>query len=298
MSLDTLRALTSVIGILGATHGQRVLVLTSPGFLTLALRDETQSVIEAAVRANVMINSLDSTTLTDANGEQTASHPFMVTPLSDLALGTGGNFIYNVNDLARGMRALGSAPSVSYVLGFSPNDLKIDGKAHALQVKLTQPEHLTVHARPQYFAPNPKPTVAEVRYRRLQDSVLSTDMPSEIGAQVATTQDASAGDERALHVSVHVDMRTLPFADLYDKRKLERLIFITALFDSENHFMSGVEQVMELRLTEASWKKVREQGLDARAVVQAPPGSYRLRQVVQEEVDGKLVALNRQLDVR
>ena len=53
--------------------------------------------------------------------------------LGELADGTGGTFFHNRNDLDVGMQRAMAAPEISYVLGFSPQNLKIDGNFHTLE---------------------------------------------------------------------------------------------------------------------------------------------------------------------
>jgi len=294
-ALDTIHALGLVIRHLSQMPGHRVVVLTSSGFLALSLHQETQKVIESALRGNVVINSLDSSGV--VYDDKYKTHFNMKAPMYDLAAGTGGKLIQNSNDLAAGMHTLASPPPVSYVLGFTPENLKVDGSAHSLQVKLTNAERFAVHARPDYYAPSPDPSPSEKRFNRLQATVLSADGPAELPIELTATPAASATGDRNLNVSVHVDTHKLPFADLNDERKVERLIFITALFDAKSQFVAGVEGVMDLRIKAATLKKVREDGLDAKLTVQAPAGSYRLRQVVQEAIDGKIAALDRPVEI-
>jgi len=51
--------------------------------------------------------------------------------LSDLAYATGGNFFHNSNDLDAGSRAWPRPPEYFYTLGFSPQNLKLDGSYHS-----------------------------------------------------------------------------------------------------------------------------------------------------------------------
>jgi VWFA-related protein len=294
-SLGTLHAITYVIRRLSQMPGRRVLLLTSSGFLTLSFGQETQKVVEAAVRANVVINSLDSAGL-PANWDRYGSHFSMVLPMSDLAAGTGGQFIHNNNDLAGGMQTLSAEPAVSYMLGFSPTNLKVDGTEHKLKVKLVEPSHLTVEARPHYYAPSAELSPAEKRFHKLQVNVMASKTPAEIPIQFTATPGRLASGESSLKILVHVDIRKLEFENIGD-RKAERLIFITALFDTKNEFMTGVEGVMDLRLKEATLKQLSEQGLDAKLSIQAPAGSYRVRQVVQESVGGRVAAVGRAVEM-
>jgi VWFA-related protein len=289
-ALDTFDSISYVIKHLGQMAGQRVLVLASSGFLSLSLNQEMQKVIEVALRANVVINSLSTMGVTFGMTPLDA-------PLSSLAIGTGGKFMHDNNDLGLGFHSLSTVPSVSYVLGFSPASLKIDGLEHKLKVKMAQQNHLSVSARPGYYAPSPEPTPAEKRFRKLQAEVMASSNPTEIPIQFTVTPEVSPTGESSLRILVHVDAHKLPFQDA-DDRKAERLIFITALFDEKNQFLTGIQGVMELRLKEATLKQISAQGLDAKFSIQAPAGSYRVRQVVQEAVGGKLAAVNRTVEIR
>jgi VWFA-related protein len=289
-SLDTFDAISYVIKHLGQMRGRRVLVLASSGFLTLSLNQQMQKVVEAALRANVVINSLSTVGVTF--GMQRLDGP-----LSALAVGTGGKYIHDNNDLGAGFHTLSAAPNVTYLLGFSPVNLKVDGLEHNLKVKLAAAEHLSVSARPGYYAPSPEPTPAENRFRKLEQSVMAAEDRAEIPVDFSATPDKSATGESSLKIVVRVDVRKLAFQDLGDRRT-ERLIFITALFDEKNQFLTGVQGVMDLRLKESTLKQIAGQGLSAKMSIQAPAGSYRVRQVVQEAVGGKLAAVNRMVEVK
>src|SRR5262249_34518775 len=73
--------------------------------------------------------------------------------LADFAAGTGGIFYHNRNDLDVALRDAIAAPTVSYVLGFSPQNLKLNGSFHVLKVGLTGKQKFTVQARRGYYAP-------------------------------------------------------------------------------------------------------------------------------------------------
>jgi VWFA-related protein len=295
-SLDTFASLSHVLRHLGEMPGRRVLVMTSAGFLTLSLQREQQKVIEEALRASVVINSLDSTGL-DPRPSGFGTHFNMSFPMADLASETGGKFIHDNNDLEGGMRALSAVPPISYVLGFSPEDLKANGSKHGLKVKLTEPAHMTVSSRPAYYAPSPELTPTEKRFRKLEQSVMTAENPTEIPVEFTATPDKLASGETSLKVLVHVDINKLPF-QILSERHTERLIFITALFDEKNQFLTGVQGVMDLRLKDVTLKQLSTQGLDAKLSISAPAGSYRVRQVVQEAVGGHISAISRGVTIR
>jgi hypothetical protein len=147
------------------------------------------------------------------------------------------------------------------------------------------------------LAPSPNPTDSEKKQRRLDSAVLSSDNPDSLLTQLTTEAGTSGAGEPTLKVAVHVDITKLPFQTQGD-RKVERLIFVTALFDNENHFLAGTQGIMDLRLKKETLATVSSQGLDAKLSLQVPPGNYRLRQVVQETGDGRITAISRPVEIR
>lgn len=168
----TLKSLQQVVAELAVQHGQRTLVLVSPGFSTETTKDSIDDVVEQALRAQVVINSLDPKGLAllmresdvkrgyipAANsGVTTTTHNLdfqreqrATEVLEQVADSTGGQFFHNNNDLRAGFNSLATSPT-SYILAFVPATL--DGKFHKLEVKLTRSKG-TVRARRGYFAIN------------------------------------------------------------------------------------------------------------------------------------------------
>ncbi|MGA7784666.1 MAG: VWA domain-containing protein, partial [Candidatus Acidiferrales bacterium] len=315
---DTLGIITDVIHYLGRMPGHRMLVLASSGFLTQTLADKQDKVIDQALNANVIINSLDAKGLVaevpniDEDGRPlgmrdkwqalfsqfaSANREYQNDPLAILAEGTGGKFYHNRNDLDVGLRELASAPDVSYILTFSPVDLKVNGAEHSLKVKVANSHGMNIQARRGYMAPSPNATEPEKRQRRLDSAVLDAETIGVLPAQVTTETTTSATGGAVLKVGIHVDASKLPF-QMQGDRKVERLIFITALFDEHNHFLTGVQGIMDLRLKKDTLDIISTQGLDAKLSLQAPAGNYRLRQVVEETGDGRITAISRSIQIQ
>jgi hypothetical protein len=315
---DTLGIISDVIRYLGRMPGNRMLVLASSGFLTQTLAEKQDKVIDEALNANVIINSLDAKGLVadipnqDEEGRpiglkdkwqalydqfKSANREVQNDPLAILAEGTGGHFYHNRNDLDVGLKEMAAAPEVSYVLTFSPTTLKRNGAAHTLKVKLTDLRDVNITARRGYLAPSPTLTDSEKKKLRLDSAVITTDIQSVLLAQVKTNVETSATGEPILKVGIHVEANKLPYQTEGD-RKVERLIFITALFDDHDRFLTGVQGVMDLRLKPETMTTISNQGLDANLSVQAPPGNYRLRQVVQEVGNGRIATINRNIQIQ
>lgn len=313
---DTMGILSDVIRYLGRMPGHRMLLLASSGFMTLKLGPQQDKLIAAAIREKVVINSLDTKGLV-ADGDLSDGPPVNLRgrlaairdtleatqrqvfndPLISLAEGTGGKFFHNNNDMWRGIRDLSEAPEVSYVLAFSPENLKINGSQHDLKVKVANRHGITIEARKEYFAPSPELTPTEKKFQHLNHEVTAIDAPAEFASQLRIEPAMLPSGQPVLRVSIHVDISKLPFQKIAD-RKVERLIFITALFDSQDHFVSGVQGVMDLRLKDSTLTTLSSSGVTAKLTLDAPSGQYRLRQVVQETSSGHLNAQTQPLQIR
>jgi VWFA-related protein len=318
---ESLGIISDVIRYLARMPGQRMLVLASSGFLTQTLAEKQDKVINEALDANVVINSLDAKGLVaeipgyDEDMQpiklppydgrlwavfdqlKTANRERMNDPLAVIAEGTGGKFYHNRNDLDAGLKELAAAPDVSYMLTFSPAALKRNGSAHTLKVKLANLHGMSISARRGYVAPGPNLTAPEKKKGQLDSAVIATDIQSALTAQLTTAVVRSATGEPTLKVAINVGANKLPYQTQGD-RKVERLIFITALFDEHDRFLTGVQGVMDLRLKTETMAGISAQGLDAKLSLQAPPGNYRLRQVVQEVGDGRITTINRNIQIQ
>ena len=149
---NTLAALRYVVQAISSLPGQRVIILVSPGFITPELEYEYSALIDEALRAEVIISTLDARGVyvilpNDSEEEEKADGRI----LSALAEGTGGVLFQSNNDLEEGFGLLAVPPDYAYFLGFAPQGIKADGKFHKLRV--TGPQHLTLQARPGYSAP-------------------------------------------------------------------------------------------------------------------------------------------------
>jgi len=171
---SVISVMKDVIKGLANAPGTRTIVLISPGFmLPVGTGLDEGDVVEEAIRAQVVISSLDARGLyveswvsdIDRGGggpqafeTKTAfkNQEAMVNSgvLSDFANGTGGSVVRNTNDLDGGFERLTRVSEITYLLGFKPADLKADGSFHPLTVKLDTDRQLSLQARKGYFAPS------------------------------------------------------------------------------------------------------------------------------------------------
>jgi VWFA-related protein len=170
----TLSTVKEYVRRMGQLPGQHVMILFSPGFVTVTQNAmiEKSQVLDLAAQSNVTISAMDTrglyTTNMDASerggasardlmtGEMAEYHSETMTMSEDVmaefANGSGGKFFHNSNDLEGGFKELTQAPEYLYILEMSLDKVKADGTYHRLKVKVDR-DALKVEARRGYFAP-------------------------------------------------------------------------------------------------------------------------------------------------
>jgi len=322
---DSLSVLGDVIRYMGKMPGRRTLIMGSSGFFseTRPIQILQDRMIEAALRNGIVINTIDAKGLfadndpeevadADANG----SNNFLPTPnvtayaqdlallekevsndpLAALADGTGGKFFHNSNDIMGGLREIAELPEVSYVLGFSPDVVKENGSLHELKVKVPGQHDISISARKSYFAPTKKEGIPGAMFQKLNREVMLTDTRNEMVTHVTTETGTLATGESAVKITAHVDGHSL-FFKKEDKTRNERVVFITALFDTQNHFLAGTEAIVDMQLRDATRQQIIHDGVNGKATLQAPPGNYMLREVMQEVVGGRISATSQAVHI-
>ena len=175
---ESFRRLEEVVQSISSRPGQRSLVLLSPGFICPDNQYELADIIDRANRMNIFINTLDARGLyTSDLGDaglakvdsqcglpcvggwfasrvrvRTAGQSAQSQVLDALAEGTGGLDSHS-NDLAGGLLRLASLPETSYLIAFTPHNLKYDGKFHSLKVTLSTKQRVTIQARRGFYDP-------------------------------------------------------------------------------------------------------------------------------------------------
>jgi VWFA-related protein len=301
--------LGQVVRRLSAMPGQRSIVLASPGFLVpMYDQPDLTEVINRAIRANVVINTLDARGLWTPVGYE-ASRP---TPmggaavlgmlnmylqmeasaqeevLGELADGTGGGWFHANNDLAGGFRRLAAAPEFLYVLAFTPENLKSNGRFHTLKVTLREGKGLTLQARKGYYAPRRETALADQAKQDVEDALFSREVIKDIPVTLHTQFFKSSEVDAKLSVVARIDIRILRYRK-EEGRNLDNLTVVSALFDPNGNFVAGQESKIEMRLRDETLEKRLGSGITVRSRFDVKVGSYVVRLVVRD-TEGQLMA--------
>ena len=316
---DVLRGLEQVIRRTATLPGQRSVIFLSPGFLSYHLESQLGDITERALRYNVVVNTLDPRGLYTLIPGGDASQQTRVMPsnaalvgreaqiildgyaraedvLRDLAADTGGQFFHNSNDLDQGFRQVGTLSEVSYVLAFSPRNLKPDGRFHKLKVSLENPKGFTLQARRGYFAPKASEDAAARAKEEIEDAVYSQDELRELPIDVHTQFYKVNESDVHLTVLTHLDMSSMRFQKERD-RNLNDLTFITVLFDRDGKYVTGKEKKLLFHLRDATLARLTQSGITLKTEFELKPGTYMVRQIVRDSQAGQLSGLSRTVEI-
>jgi VWFA-related protein len=205
--------------------------------------------------------------------------------LAEMADGTGGVFVHNSNDFDSSIREAGGLAQFSYLLAFSPTDLKQDGKYHHLKVELVgdvRGRGLTVQARPGYFAPGAVTKSAKSEHKLLEDQVFSNDEISANRMQITSHFRKIGPKDVQVTVLVHLDPGGLTFQEK-DGRSLDSVTFVTAVFGSDGNYLQGTQKTLGMRLSSATLQNLRSTGISLINTFTLPPGSYAVREVIRDQ---------------
>ncbi|HXY47947.1 MAG TPA: VWA domain-containing protein [Terriglobales bacterium] len=295
--------------------GQRTILLFSPGFLVPEMQWDYDQLIDRAVRAQITISALNARGLYTVDPMGDVSQDAQITSalvgqraqfasasavaeeevLYALSNGTGGTYFHNNNDLDAGLRQIATAPEYFYVLGFAPQNLKLDGSFHNLKVTLKDSPPLAIQARKGYYAPRHAADPAEEARQEIEEALFSReelhDLPVQLHTQFFKANDLDA----KLAVLVHVDVKQLHFRK-QEGRNRNDLTIVSGLFDRNGRFVTSSEKVVEMRLKDDTLAHKLGSGITLKTSFDVRPGSYLLRLVVRD-AEGQLAATNGAVEI-
>ncbi len=298
--------LKDVVRKMAGMPGQRVILLASPGFLRLDDRlPEEGDLIDRAIRNNVTISALDARGLyTDTPDISKRTYSEAVERvkqqydrdaarasaevLAELADGTGGSFYQNNNDLQQGMRQLSAAAEVYYVLGFSPQNLKLDGSYHSLRIALRAGAGLNVKARRGYYAPRHLSDADEQSKEEISQAMFSREEVHDIPVELHTQFFKASETDARLVVFARVDVRKLHFRKVEGHNDDEVLV-VSGLFDRNGNYLQGLSKTLKMRLKDDTLQNRVNAGLTLRSDFKVTPGTYVIRLVVRD-AEGQMMA--------
>ncbi len=312
-----LSVLTQVVRRMAVMPGSRSIVMVSPGFhLTTDHRTDETDVIDRAIRANVTINSLDARgvyaivpggTADTAGGVssfasniklqyQIASATSDGDVLAEFASATGGSFIQNSNDYLGGFKRIAAQPEFIYVLGFAPQNLKLDGSYRTLKVTLKNGAGMQIQARRGYFVRKHSDDAAEQAKEEVKEAFFSRDevrdIPVELHTQFFKTDEYNA----KVSIVARVNIKHLHYRKA-DGRNYDTLTMVGGVFDRNGNYVAGAQKTVDMKLKDQTLEAIPEEGITVRTALDVKSGSYIVRLVVRDSEGQVMSAQNSALEI-
>lgn len=299
---------------MAAMPGQRNLILVSPGFYTLVEdREDEAKLMDRAIRANVIINALNARGLytlgADASKRVFNTQAEIVKGrmeresamaeediMAELTAGTGGRYFHNNNDLYEGFHELATLPEFYYLLGFQPQNLKLDGSFHAVKVTLAGKGDYTIQARRGYYAPRRLEDPEELAKREISEALFSREEMRDIPVDLHTQFFRTGDDSATVAVLAHVDVRKIHFKKVND-RNVDKVTIVSGLFDRNGNFVTGLTKTIDFHLKDETLQNHMDKGITVRTSLQAKPGTYMVRLVVRDDEGQLMSAANGAVDI-
>lgn len=307
-------------GVAGGSGGQTV--GTSSGMLEIVMRRLT----EAATRAGVVIHTVDVFGLREAPSNlfpkgiaATDDHAFggffgifpgsatlepgaewgRQSVLRRLAEETGGAAIVNTNDLKGGMQRISRDLGGYYLLSYSRDDIKRDGRYHRIEVKLKSRSGLRVRTRDGYYSeaksaelgfatsvstePPPDPHTIDRLFYQMMSPIAARELRLQPSLHYGQNQSGTVDIQAMLFISGEdVSFRK-------DGNGYASSVDVAGFFFNEQgKVVSHFARKLQSGWSAQSYTDMIERGLVISFRTSLPPGFYQFRAVVRDNFKNAL----------
>jgi len=268
---------------------------------------ELRSAINAAIRAHVKIYPVDarglqavvpggdasrqsgrgSSLFSGANvTQQYAQMNASQDTLGSLASDTGGRAFLDSNDFMPAFEKVQRDMSAYYLIGYATVNNARDGRYRTIKVRVKNPQYknVKIEARSGYYADRDfQHTVKADRETQLQDQLFSAVSATDIPVLVSAGFFRLAADRYFVPINVAVPGSAIPVPAEKDKDKMV-LDFMGQVRDERNFPVGQLRQTIQLPA--GSTGTVASKQILYQSPVFLPPGHYRVKVVVRENVSG------------
>ena len=299
-------------------EGRKSLILFSDGFLPEDIRFELQDIVDTALRAGVIFNTVDIRGLYTTNED--AAKRIIVSrrsdlqpilsqksflrmddmsrkdqPLRQLSNETGGVHIGNTNDLTGGLKKIVNTDSFYYVLSYASPLSASDGRYHKIKVDVGRPG-IQISYRQGYYAPKEQRTFERRKKEDILEALQAPGNLNEIPIQLSYNYFQVDETRYQLALLTKVSVRGMKFVE-EDSRFKNLINLVVVAFDENDRYVDGLEKSMELNLTDPSYKALLSNGFTSKININVPPGRYKIRAVVREGVNTKMGSVRKTIEV-
>lgn len=308
----TLGALQAVLKQLAELPGQRLVLMVSDGFSLMGESGEFQTAeIEAVVgqagRAGILLHALDARGLEPDAGFRAdvklsltttaityflkASREDLRNGLNALARDSGGQFIFNTNDLDFGLQKMLDEHRFYYALAYYPPDEPAAKKATSsamfrhLSVRVKDHPDYEVRAQKGYavVARPASARRAATPQQRLTEALRAPLPGGDIPVTLSPDYLELATDNAQVSLQIHIDGAALAYAPRQEQSHLQ-LDLVTLIYDLKGKLVHSAADKLEGLLPPERLAQVKENGLRQVKRLALKPGLYQVRVGVRDRV--------------
>ena len=214
----------------------------------------------------------------------------------EFASATGGAFFQNSNDYFGGLKRIAAQPEYIYVLGFAPQNLKLDGSYHALKVTLKNGAGLQIQARRGYFVRRHSEDAAEQAKEEVKEAFFSRDEVRDLPVELHTQFFKTGEYEAKVSIMARVNIKHLRYRKA-DGRNNDTLTVVGGVFDRNGNYITGAQKTVEMKLKDQTLESIPEEGITVKTSLDVKSGSYIVRLVVRDSEGQVMSAQNGALEI-
>jgi len=301
--LDALRSLSDA---LAPIEQKKSVVYFSSGMNQSGTDNQVQlrQTIDRAVRANVSIYAADmrglqalppggDATTQSARGQSPFSGASVTNQFDRLAAtqdtlvsmaeDTGGRAFFDTNGFGQVFDRVLQDTSAYYVLGYSSTNSARDGKYRRITVRVRRPDVKLEYRSGYYAARDFVHSTREDREQQLDDQMASDLSATDLSTYVQTGYFRLADNRFFVPVSVVVPGYQIPVARATDRNKAT-LDILGVVADAQKRPVARIRDTMKIAAGDAG--DLQRKTLQYQSGVELPPGTYRLKVVVRENIEG------------
>ncbi len=316
---EKLSAIDSLADMLSGLPGRKNVIHFSSGIEQTGIENEAQlrATVDAANRANMSLYTMDARglmalppggdastaspsgvgiyTAQAVNSQVNSMHTGRET-LASLATDTGGRTFYDLNDFSTAFKDVLAETTSYYLIGYTPSNTRGDGRFRHIRVQVTRPG-VKVEARPGYYAPK------DFRHFTREDKELQLEQAMDLGqpfVELPLAVEAahflqSSGDYRVV-LAAKIPGSAISFLQKSAVHRTE-FDFAWRATDKAGHVAAALRDTLPVKLGTETYQQVLASNFLYEGGFVLPPGDYKLKVVVRENLSGKMGTFEQDLSL-
>jgi VWFA-related protein len=217
--------------------------------------------------------------------------------MKTIAENTGGRAFYDSNDLDAAVREALADGSTYYLLGYYPENKKMDGRFRTIRVRVNRPG-VEVRHRRGYFALDPADWRGSREDREQElEAAVADPLPANLVTFFARVPPPEPADPAEVQFHFLVDTAALTFEPAGAGRQSFDLDFVAVAFEPDGTIAASRRATYASTLTPERHALAARTGFPFQMNLQLKPGRYRVRLVVRDNRTGWLGSLDVPLQV-